>query len=316
MATVATTGDYSDLSGTPTLATVATSGDYDDLSNKPSIPADLDDLSDVVITTPTTNQVLAYNGTNWVNSAAAAGSGTVTSVALTVPTGLSVTGSPITTNGTIAVTYSTGYAIPTTSSQGNWDTAYGWGDHSTEGYLTSESDPVFSASEAASITSTDTTNWDTAYGWGNHASAGYAADNAVVKLTGDQTVDGTKTFNSTISGSITGNAGTVTNGVYTNGSYANPSWITSLSETKVLPSQTSQSGKYLTTNGTATSWATLPPGGQYLGSAATKAIMYNAKSIAENITIDGTYNALSAGPITIDSTYTVTVSSGAVWTIV
>ena len=49
----------------------------------------------------------------------------------------------------------------------------GWvGD---QGYLTSfsETDPVFTASEAYNITSTDTSNWDTAYGWGNHASAGY-----------------------------------------------------------------------------------------------------------------------------------------------
>lgn len=37
LATVATTGAYSDLSGAPTLATVATSGDYDDLSNKPTL---------------------------------------------------------------------------------------------------------------------------------------------------------------------------------------------------------------------------------------------------------------------------------------
>ena len=40
-------------------------------------------------------------------------------------------------------------------------------------YLTSESDPVFAASEAYNITSTDTGNWDTAYSWGNHSSAGY-----------------------------------------------------------------------------------------------------------------------------------------------
>jgi hypothetical protein len=33
--------------------------------------------------------------------------------------------------------------------------------------------------------------------------------------------------------SISGNAGTVTNGVYTNGSYANPSWITSLAGSKI-----------------------------------------------------------------------------------
>jgi hypothetical protein len=36
-----------------------------------------------------------------------------------------------------------------------------------------ETDPVFAASEAANITTTDTSNWDTAYGWGDHASAGY-----------------------------------------------------------------------------------------------------------------------------------------------
>ena len=39
LAAVATSGAYSDLTGTPTLAAVATSGDYDDLTNKPSIPA-------------------------------------------------------------------------------------------------------------------------------------------------------------------------------------------------------------------------------------------------------------------------------------
>jgi len=38
LATVATTGLYSDLSGSPTLATVATSGAYSDLSGTPTIP--------------------------------------------------------------------------------------------------------------------------------------------------------------------------------------------------------------------------------------------------------------------------------------
>ena len=85
----------------------------------------------------------------------------------------------------------------------------------------------------AYATAAQGTNADTAYGWGNHASAGYAADNAVVKLTGDQTVGGTKTFSSPITASVSGNAGTVTNGVYTSGSYADPSWITSLAGSKV-----------------------------------------------------------------------------------
>lgn len=38
LATVATSGLYSDLTGTPSLATVATSGDYTDLTNTPTIP--------------------------------------------------------------------------------------------------------------------------------------------------------------------------------------------------------------------------------------------------------------------------------------
>ena len=52
------------------------------------------------------------------------GTGTVTSVGMTVPTGLTVSGSPITTSGTFAITLTAGYSIPTTASQTNWDTAY------------------------------------------------------------------------------------------------------------------------------------------------------------------------------------------------
>jgi hypothetical protein len=57
--------------------------------------------------------------------------------------------------------------------------------------------------------------------------------------------------------SITGNAATVTNGVYTTGTYADPSWITSLDDGKVLPSMTGNTGKYLTNDGTNSSWDTV-----------------------------------------------------------
>jgi hypothetical protein len=63
-------------------------------------------LSDVVITSPTNGQSLSYNGTNWVN-ATGAGSGTVTSVGITPGTGVTVSNSPITTSGNIAVGLST-----------------------------------------------------------------------------------------------------------------------------------------------------------------------------------------------------------------
>ncbi len=56
-----------------------------------------------------------------------------------------------------------------------WNTAYGWGDHSTAGYLTSytETDPVYGASAAAGVTTAKISNWDTAHGWGDHSAAGY-----------------------------------------------------------------------------------------------------------------------------------------------
>lgn len=55
---------------------------------------------------------------------AGSGGGSVTSVAMTVPTGFSVTGSPVTSSGTLAVAFASGYSLPTTASQTNWDTAY------------------------------------------------------------------------------------------------------------------------------------------------------------------------------------------------
>lgn len=76
-----------------------------------------------------------YNDTN--PAGYTTNTGTVTSVALTTPTGLSVTGSPVTTSGTLALSMTSGYSIPTTASQTTWDTAYGWGNHASAGYVVS-----------------------------------------------------------------------------------------------------------------------------------------------------------------------------------
>lgn len=66
---------------------------------------------------------------------------------------------------------------------------------------------------------------------------------------------------------------------------------------------------------TAVSTATVQ-GGQYFGTAAIKAIAYNSRTIAENITITAGNNGLSAGPITINNGSTVTVENNANWVIV
>lgn len=79
--------------------------------------------------------------------------GTVTSVAISVPTGLSVSGSPITTHGTIAISLASGYSIPTTAKQTAWDGAVSAKHtHSNKSVLDG-------------ISSTKVSHWNSAYDW-------------------------------------------------------------------------------------------------------------------------------------------------------
>lgn len=123
---------------------------------------------------------------------------------------------------------------------------------------------------------------------GNTTVAGTLGVTGLITATGGVSGNVTGNLTGNVTGNVSGNAGTVTNGVYTTGSYANPSWLTSLAGSKItgnitgnaanvtgtvaianggtgqtsanaalnalLPSQTSQSGKYLKTDGTNSSW--------------------------------------------------------------
>ena len=82
----------------------------------------------------------------------------------------------------------------------------------------------------------------------------------------------------------------------------NTSWAT----VDALPSQGSNSGKYLTTNGTAASWAVLDTD----SNTTTKGLYEHAHTIAANYSITSGNNALAAGPMTINSGVSVTVPSG------
>ena len=79
--------------------------------------------------------------------------GTVTSVALTLPTGLTCATKTITTSGTFAVTFASGYSIPTTTKQTAWDGAVSAKHtHSNKSVLDG-------------ISSAKVTHWDSAYDW-------------------------------------------------------------------------------------------------------------------------------------------------------
>ena len=238
----------------------------------------LGDLTDVTLSSLTTDQVIRYDGTSeWLNelnnvinvttkasdnlqlplilgSAATGNVETFADDTLTYnpstatiaganvsgsSTGLS--GNPnisvnnLTVGGIANFTNSTDATFTGGITTGNgssgstqWNAAYNWGDHSTQGYLVagsltnigintfsdvdtqtaaptngqaliwdstsgkwepgnaataSETDPVFTASPAGSITLAKLSEWNAAYGWGDHSTAGYLTQVALPDLT-------------------------------------------------------------------------------------------------------------------------------------
>jgi len=138
----------------------------------------------------------------------------------------------------------------------------------------------------------------------------------------------------TLNQNTTGNAATATNVDYSGLTGTVPTWnqnttgtAAGLSSTLAIasggtgqttantafnalaPSQTSNTGKYLTTDGTNTSWATVASSG---GGPITQ----NTDSISANQTIAAGSNGFSVGPMTIQSGYSVNIASGQRWVVI
>ena len=238
----------------------------------------LGDLTDVTLTSLTTDQVIRYDGTSeWLNelnnvinvttkatdnlqlplilgSAATGNVETFADNTLTYnPSTSTIAGADISGSATglsgnpsISITNLTvggiaNFTNPTdatftggittgngSSGSTQWNAAYNWGDHSTQGYLVvgdlanisintfndvdtataaptngqaliwdstagkwepgnaataAETDPVFTASPAGSITLAKLSEWNAAYGWGDHGAAGYLTQVALPDLT-------------------------------------------------------------------------------------------------------------------------------------
>jgi hypothetical protein len=176
------------------------------------------------------------------------GGGTVTSVAATVPSFLSVTGSPITTSGTLAIAYS-GTALPIAN--GGTGTAT----------------PALVAGTNITITG----SWP----------------------------------NQTINSSGGGGSVTVSNDTTT--------------ATDLFPLfATATSGTVSSVNTSNAKLLYKPSTGELQASAvvASNGIVVNSATVAADYTIPSGSNAMSAGPVSINSGITVTVSSGSVWTVV
>ncbi len=342
----------------------------------------------------TTNGYLSSTDWNTFNNKTS-NTGTVTSVAMTVPTGLSVSGTPITTSGTLALTLTAGYSIPTTASQTNWDSAYTqrlqWDGGSTNLVAatgrtslggTTVGQNFFTLTNPTAITfprinadntvsALDAATFRSAIGAGTGsgtvtgvtatapvASSGgtapvislnaaygdttnpYGSKTANYILAAPNGVAGVPTFRAMVAADVptlnqntTGSAATLTTGrtiaitgdlTWTSPAFNGSGNVTAAGTLATVNANVGSFGSstsipVVTVNAkglvTAVSTATVA-GGQYFGTATTKAIAYNANSISENITVTAGNNGLSAGPITISTGYTVTVETGAAWVIV
>ena len=177
-------------------------------------------------------------------------------------------------------------------------------DTGTNGFKVSSSNIVFSSPPA---------NGDTFWGiyQGQEVDVGVPSDDSVdavhiksnavtlVKIA-SQAVDEDNLYVS--------NAGT--NGQFLSKQSGNNGGLT-WADVDALPTQTNNSGKYLTTNGSAASWAVLDTD----ANTTTKGLYEHAHTIAANYSITSGNNAMTAGPITINSSVSVTIPSGSTWVI-
>jgi len=73
-------------------------------------------------------------------------------------------------------------------------------------------------------------------------------------------------------------------------------------------------GQVLKSDGTDISWGDASAGAT--GGGTDKIFWENGQTVTQNYTITNNYNAMSAGPITINNGVTVTIGDGETWTIV
>jgi hypothetical protein len=203
----------------------------------------------------------------------------VTSVALTAPTGLTVSGSPVTSTGTLALSYTAGYSIPTDTKQTNWDTAYGWGNHASAGYLTTS----VAASTYAPLTGTGASG---TWGISITGNAATVTNGLYSNVSYSNPTWLTSISGSIVSGNISGNAANVTGTVaIANGGTGQTTQQAAINAL----TGTQSSGKYLRSDGTNASLASIQ-------AADVPTLNQNTTGTAANITAttNSTLTTLSA----------------------
>jgi len=158
LATVATTGSYTDLLNQPTIPAAQLQSDwnqsnsasldfiknkptlfdgqYASLSGAPSVPATVNDLQDVNIPNPVDNRYIKWDSASnrWIQGTGSAG------ILDIVEDQSPQLGGTLDANGN---TIDMGTNVITDAGVANWNTAYGWGNHATAGYVTAYTNTTY-----------------------------------------------------------------------------------------------------------------------------------------------------------------------------
>ena len=162
LSTVATTGSYTDLTNLPNIPNaqvnsdwtattgvaailnkpVIFSGVYADLTGRPNIPAAVNDLADVNIPSPNDGEYIKWDQatTRWVTGTGSAGLQNI--IEDTTPQ----LGGNLDANGK---DIDMGSNLITDSKVGEWNSAFSWGNHAAQGYLTSFNNTTYSQQAVA-----------------------------------------------------------------------------------------------------------------------------------------------------------------------
>jgi uncharacterized protein (TIGR02145 family) len=153
-ATVATSGSYADLLNKPTFAAIATSGNYQDLINKPSLSNYITAETDPIYLSAVAAKIKASDTARW--SAKSSFSGSYPDLR-----NKPVFATIATTGNYSDLTGKPSYAVVATS--GNYQDLIN--KPILSGYITTESDPIYSSGVAAKIKASDTTRWSARSGF-------------------------------------------------------------------------------------------------------------------------------------------------------
>jgi hypothetical protein len=123
----------------------------------------------------------------------------------------------------------------------------------------------------------------------------------------NNTFTGNNSFSQIISGSVTGNAGTVSNGVYATNSYLDPAWITGLSGSKIIgPVASATTAATAIAAGTAMTATSATMADNAAGLGGIAAANYARLDVGNNLTGDQSVT----GNLSVTGTISGTVAIG------